>query len=206
MYRRQQNRESATRTRKRKENYIQELEQQIQILTKENQDYKIANATLSTENAMLKKQVAYYEGIMAPKIQHEERLNLDDGKDLLIGKECDSDYGFWGSTIERESDYSPKALTLSIVFGILCFTSMIFTPHSSDASANGNLDTGHNLKSLHETEFGWWSIGKYILNPYALLFFYIFLMLLLVLRSEKSWIKTKYSEIKRLIKFHSKSS
>ena len=61
MIRRLQNRESATRVRHRKKNFMEEAEQQVDELKKDNADLFLKNATLTAENNLLKKQIAFLE-------------------------------------------------------------------------------------------------------------------------------------------------
>jgi len=56
-----QNRESATRVRYRKKNHIEEADQQVDELKKENSNLQLKNATLTAENNLLRKQISFLE-------------------------------------------------------------------------------------------------------------------------------------------------
>ena len=60
-----QNRESAVRSRMRKRTYQEELEYRIQEMEKVQKDICQQNAGLSAQNALLKKQLAYFEDVFA---------------------------------------------------------------------------------------------------------------------------------------------
>jgi len=56
-----QNRESASRVRYRKKNYIEEAEQELNQLKKDNANLLLQNATLTAENNLLKQQISFLE-------------------------------------------------------------------------------------------------------------------------------------------------
>lgn len=60
-----QNRESAVRSRLRKKYHQDDLEGRIQELEKMHKDVSEQNAGLAAQNALLKKQLAYFEDIFA---------------------------------------------------------------------------------------------------------------------------------------------
>lgn len=56
-----QNRESASRVRSRKKNYVEVVEQDIYSLKKENAELQLKNAALTAENNLLKQQISFLE-------------------------------------------------------------------------------------------------------------------------------------------------
>jgi hypothetical protein len=60
-----QNRESAVRSRMRKKYYQDDLEVKIQELEKIQKEISEQNAGLSAQNALLKKQLSYFEDVFA---------------------------------------------------------------------------------------------------------------------------------------------
>ncbi|KAM3146585.1 hypothetical protein pb186bvf_001115 [Paramecium bursaria] len=60
----QQNRESANRVRGRQKNYVQDIEQEMIDLKKENQDMQMINAKLQAENNQLKEQVQFLRELL----------------------------------------------------------------------------------------------------------------------------------------------
>ena len=56
-----QNRESASRVRSRKKNYVEVVEQDVYSLKKDNSDLQLKNAALTAENNLLKQQITFLE-------------------------------------------------------------------------------------------------------------------------------------------------
>jgi hypothetical protein len=213
-YRRIQNRESATRTRHRKATYISQLEGQLSMLLQANQDLKVTNASLTTENAMLKQQVAYFEKLLAaaPATKAREELVLEDPanypdaseKEAVLGSD-DSDYIFAG-TLGHEGSLSAGPFVMTFIFALLCLVSMFW----GDATvASGALQTGggRELKSRADGEPGSSnSVMGWLLNPYVLFVVYMLCMCVYMCRREKSWVKSKLRYLCSLLKSHSKTS
>lgn len=64
---RRQNRESATRSRARKKVEVCKMDTEIQQLSDLNQKLTLENAALKAENDLLKKELAFYQGIVKPE-------------------------------------------------------------------------------------------------------------------------------------------
>ena len=212
--RRQQNRESATRTRQRKETYIQKLERQMQQLVKENQDLKIVNASLTTENDLLRKQVSYFQGLVTiaaePKPQEEvicdlgkDELPLDlPPKDDLFHCE-DSDYEFFGPTSPRESPVTPTFFT-TILFGMIWIVSL-FVGSASKSGQSVDAQSGFGLKTVSSRSMGSTVLG-WVLDPYTMFVGYMTGILLSILYTERAWAKRKMKKIIARLRGHSKTS
>jgi len=67
IYRRVQNRISATRVRNKKKTYVEELEGQVSALKEEIGQLKTTNNVLTTENSLLKQQVSFFEKLFTNK-------------------------------------------------------------------------------------------------------------------------------------------
>jgi len=64
---RQQNRESAVRSRMRKKHYFVGVEDQLIQSQQENNKLKLDNAALRAENQVLRRQLSYFENLFAKK-------------------------------------------------------------------------------------------------------------------------------------------
>ncbi len=195
---------------------MQQLEEQMQIMAKENQDLKIVNASLTTENDLLRKQVAYFQGVVAGSklsmVGGTEDLPLPVQEEIPCGDPApqvedhveDPDYAFIGGG--RETMMSPSALFATVTIGLMCVVSFVFGG-SSGTAGNGAVVTDHGLKSVNENEQGWMrTVWNWALNPYLLMMVYMAIMIFLVLRSEKSWTRSKFRKILAKLRSHSKTS
>mmetsp|Transcript_23559 Transcript_23559/g.23305 ORF Transcript_23559/g.23305 Transcript_23559/m.23305 type:complete len:134 (-) Transcript_23559:237-638(-) len=64
---RRQNRESATRSRARKKIEVNKMDTEISQLTDINQKLTLENTALRAENEILKKELAFYQGMVNPE-------------------------------------------------------------------------------------------------------------------------------------------
>ncbi|CAD8082006.1 unnamed protein product [Paramecium primaurelia] len=71
-----QNRESANRVRGRQKNYVQDMEQELLDMKKENQQLQMLNAKLQAENVVLKQQVEFMQNLIMQSQPHQSDNTL----------------------------------------------------------------------------------------------------------------------------------
>ncbi|CAD8062815.1 unnamed protein product [Paramecium primaurelia] len=71
-----QNRESANRVRGRQKNYVQDMEQELLDIKKENQNLQMLNAKLHAENVVLKQQVEFMQNLIIQSQPHQNETTL----------------------------------------------------------------------------------------------------------------------------------
>jgi len=190
-------------------------------LCKENQDLKIINASLTTENELLRKQVTYFQGIvqnqpfMQPQqeIRKEEILCPDEPfKELEepILHVDSSDYEFFGPSTGHESPASPSAIILTIVFAILFIVSSFGMGGNQNAGGTNVIpNPGYGVKttgiSAKQGNF-FTNLFEWFIDPYVLVTLYMLGMIIILLWHEKSWTRAKFRKIMNKIRSHSKTS
>ncbi len=142
------------------------------MLLKENEELRIANASLTTENSVLKQRVGYFETLVANQtlkpcsetaFAEPELVDKDEHPHVE-----DNDYAFAG-TFGREEGQSPGAFLFTFIFAVLCLVSIFIGNGTSSMSETPGASGGRGLKTQGEREWGWQLLVLWTLNPYFLL-------------------------------------
>jgi hypothetical protein len=133
-----QNRESATRVRNRKKTYVEELEQEMEIIRRENQELKVRNSSMAAENHLLKQQITYLENLAETKNENQNIqqhtynqnenyfLNIDDVKEEDSPLSPRLDFGF--SRFTPKTNFGKHATFLGVLTMIICASALLSNP------------------------------------------------------------------------------
>lgn len=160
-----QNRESATRVRNRKKNYVEVVEQDVYSLKKENTELQLKNAALTAENNLLKQQISFLERMVMnsnpnasltniPEPSNNSRFILpmqkDDARnDSMIEEPKLMSGGFM--RMASNQTFKRHATMLGVVTLLLCVFGTMGGDIAASTGASGGLSVEAFSKSLSMT-------------------------------------------------------
>ena len=149
-----QNRESACRVRARQKSHVVEVEQDVYLLKKENEDLKLKNAALTAENNLLKHQIAFLERIVTKNQSNSSNIKEYDDNEFVLPLYKAQEDGMNIDNIE-EPNHSPVGIMRlsrdqglkrhSTIFGVLAVSLLVLCVFTG--TSNVGAETGTMLSS-----------------------------------------------------------